>query len=160
MIDDLAPTKVMVTSAKPQLTDANNATSTATFAWTLKDGITWRYTANWAFARDSTATGWKAQWASTLINPQLGDNQTVALRTTDATDGTVLDRDHQEILSPVTVYSVVALPNKMTNVKRRGSIAGEDPWKAGSDGHRGLGGGRGEGGKTIGGLHGDQPQGE
>ena len=116
VIDDLAPTKVMVTSAKPQLTDANNATSTATFAWTLKDGITWRYTANWAFARDSTATGWKAQWASTLINPQLGDNQTVALRTTDATDGTILDRDHQEILSPVTVYSVVALPNKMTNV--------------------------------------------
>ncbi len=116
VINDLAPAKIVVTPGRPQQTDADNATSTASFAWTLKDGISWKYTATWAFARESSSAGWKAQWASTLINPQLGDNQTLALRTTDATDGSILDRDQQEILSPVTVYSVVALPGKVTDL--------------------------------------------
>ena len=117
VINGLAPTKLTVTPGKSTVTDTNDATSTATFVWTLKNGINWTYTANWSFARAATDADWKAQWAATLINPQLGDNQTVALRTKDATDGTILDRDEQEILSPVTVYSVVALPGKVTNLK-------------------------------------------
>ncbi len=116
VIENLAPRKIVVTPGQPQQTDSDNATATAAFTWTLKDGITWRYTANWSFARASAQADWKARWAPTLINPQLGDNQTVALRTIDATDGNILDRNQQEILGPVTVYSVVALPNKVTDL--------------------------------------------
>ena len=116
VIKNLTPVALTVTPGRVQQTDDDNATSTAAFSWTLKDGVTWKYTANWAFSRTSATKPWMAQWASTLINPQLGDNQTVGLRTTDATDGTILDRDHQEILSPVTVHSVVALPGRMGNL--------------------------------------------
>ncbi len=116
VIKNLAPIALTVTPGKVQQTDDDNATSTADFSWTLKGGVNWRYTANWTFSRASTTKPWTAQWASTLINPQLGDNQTVALRTTAATDGTILDRNRQEILSPVTVYSVVALPARIHNL--------------------------------------------
>lgn len=116
VLKNLAPVKLVVTPGPPTETDLLTATSTAAFVWTLPGGVSWKYAASWTFARTSTKAPWQARWASTLINPQLGEAQTVALRTTDATDGTILDRAQQQILSPVTVYSVVALPGKIGDV--------------------------------------------
>lgn len=113
---NLAPTTLAVHTGRPTVTDANTATAAADFTWSLPNGITWKYTANWIFTRTSTGDPWKAQWAATLINPHLGEAQTVVLRTTSATNGAVVDRDNQQILAPITVYSVVALPDKITDL--------------------------------------------
>lgn len=116
VLANLAPTKVTVTAGDVKQADPLNATSTASFVWTLAKGVTWKYTADWAFTRISTDGPWKARWTATLINPKLGEGQTVVLRTTDATDGVIVDRNNQQILAPVMVYSVVALPGKIGDV--------------------------------------------
>jgi hypothetical protein len=116
VLKNLTPTSLVVTTGTPRVTDANSATATASFAWTLTGGIPWKYDASWNFTRASTDEPWTAQWASTLINPRLGDAQTLVLRTTSASDGTVVDRDNQQILSPVTIYSVVVLPAKVVHL--------------------------------------------
>ncbi|MET3803495.1 cell division protein FtsI/penicillin-binding protein 2 [Nakamurella sp. UYEF19] len=116
VLKNLAPTKVAVTAGNVKQTDPLNATSSASFVWTLAKGVTWKYTANWAFTRTATTSPWKAQWAATLINPKLGEGQTMVLRTTDAANGVIVDRKNQQIQQPVTVYSVVALPGKVGDV--------------------------------------------
>lgn len=116
VLKNLTPTALVVTTGVPKVTDANTATAAASFVWTLAGGIGWRYSARWIFTRASTRDPWTAQWASTLINPRLGDAQTLVLRNTSAPDGTVVDRDDQQIVSPVSVYSVVALPDKIADL--------------------------------------------
>jgi len=113
---NLSPTKLTVTPAAIRQTDATSASVDAAFDWSLAGGVNWKYTANWKFARASADQSWKAQWSSTLINPRLGEAQTLALRRTDSTDGSVLDRNDQQILAPTTVYSVVVLGSKIADV--------------------------------------------
>ncbi len=115
IIKNLAPSKITVTPGNIKQTDPLAATSTADFVWTMAGGVTWKYTATWSFGRRAAGDRWMAQWSSGLVNPRLGAAQTVVLRTTKAADGTILDRNNQQILSPVTVYSVVAVPGKIGN---------------------------------------------
>lgn len=113
VLENLAPGRLSVTAADVRKTGDLTATATATFAWTLAGGVNWKYTADWAFSRATPQDDWKASWAATMINPQLGEAQSVALRPIQASSGSILDRNNQQILSPTTIYSVVALPDKI-----------------------------------------------
>ena len=115
VLDNLAPGKLTVTPGNVKKTGDQTATATATYAWTLKGGITWKYTANWAFTRAAPQNDWKAAWAATVIHPQLEDAQSVALHAVPATTGNILDRSNQQILAPTKIYSVVALPDKIAD---------------------------------------------
>lgn len=115
VLKNLAPTRLVVTAGKPTAVDSDTATAPAVFDWTMPGGVTWKYTATWTFTRTGNDP-WRAQWASKLINPRLGEAQTVVLRTTEAADGAILDRNKQQILGPTTIYSVVALPGKIPDL--------------------------------------------
>ena len=125
VLKNLTPVKLSVAPGSIQQSDDQNATATAAFAWTLARGVSWKYTATWAFTRAGVGRAWKAAWSSSLINPRLGEEQTLALRTAPAADGTILDRDQQQILAPTTIYSVVALPGKMGNPAAAAAMLGK-----------------------------------
>ena len=115
VLDNLAPGALTVTPAAVSKTGDLTATATADFAWTLKGGISWKYTANWSLTRPAPQDDWKVAWSATVINPQLEDAQSVALHAVPATTGNILDRDQQQILAPTKIYSVVALPDKVAD---------------------------------------------
>lgn len=115
VLENLKPAKLSVTASNVRKTGDLTATATAQFAWTLPGGISWKYAADWAFSRAAPQGAWKAAWAATMINPQLGEAQSVALRSLPAAPGNILDRNKQQILSPTIIYSVVALPDKVGN---------------------------------------------
>lgn len=115
VLSSLGPGRLTVTASNIRKTGDLTATATANFAWTLAGGVSWKYAANWAFSRSAPQNGWKADWAATMINPALSEAQSVALRSLAATPGNILDRNQQQILSPTTIYSVVALPDKITS---------------------------------------------
>ncbi len=121
VLSHLAPTALTVVPGAVQQTSPGKATATAAFDWTLAGGVRWKYTASWSFTRAEKSRKWRADWASTVINPQLGEAQTLVFRKQDATDGTLLDRSAQPILEPVTVYSVVALPGKIGDPAKAGA---------------------------------------
>ncbi len=116
VIKNLGQARLTVTPGTATETDPLTTTSPATFRWTLAAGVVWQYTTHWTFTRATSTQQWKAQWSPTLINPALGAAQSVVLRTAPATDGAILDRDQQQILLPVTVYSVVARPEKIADL--------------------------------------------
>ncbi|SDP42152.1 Cell division protein FtsI/penicillin-binding protein 2 [Nakamurella panacisegetis] len=116
VLTNLAPTSVVVKAGQATESTPTAATVSAAFAWTLPHGVSWNYTATWSFARPSASDDWTATWSSTLINPQLGDGQSLDVRSIAATDGIMVDRNDQQIVAPVTVYSVIALPGKITDL--------------------------------------------
>jgi len=116
VLKNLAPTRLVVTAGTVTAVDSDTATAPAVFDWTMPGGVTWKYTATWTFTRTGNKP-WRAQWAPTLINPRLGEAQTVVLRTTEAADGAILDRNNQQILGPTTIYSVVALPGQIPDLQ-------------------------------------------
>jgi len=118
VITHLAPAKLVVLPSPVAEADGGTATATAVFDWSLPGGISWKYTAHWSFIRAAGNGPWQAQWAPTLINPQLAAAQTVSLRTNPASNGSIVDRNDQQILAPVTIHSVVALPSKIANLER------------------------------------------
>ncbi len=116
ILKNLAPTRLTVTTGPITRSSNDSAQTTATYLWTLPHKVSWKYVAAWPLARKSASDPWRVQWAATVINPKLGPAQTAALRTAAATDGALLDRANQQIIGPVTVFSVVALPGKVTNL--------------------------------------------
>ncbi|WP_277870554.1 penicillin-binding transpeptidase domain-containing protein [Nakamurella antarctica] len=97
----------------------NSATVPVDISWSLGDAGTWAYQVQWKWSRQDGA--WKLAWDSTSINPDLGPQQGLVVRITKATDGSLVDRDNNQVLSPVRVYSVVAIQAKMTRVPEAAS---------------------------------------
>ena len=105
---NLDPIDVRITAGQLTSTGDADATVPVTFAWDLKGAGTWTYDATWTWHRTGAGANarWSLVWAPTVVHPQLGAGQTIAVRTSEATDGQLVDRDNQQLLSPVTVYSV------------------------------------------------------
>jgi cell division protein FtsI/penicillin-binding protein 2 len=112
-VQNLQPASIAVSAADIR-TDGNSATATAHFVWSLPKGVSWAYDANWTL--HSSAKGWTVDWSPTVIHPQLGPAQSLALRTSDAGAGEIVDRNNQQLVSAVIVHSVVALPGKVGNL--------------------------------------------
>jgi beta-lactamase class D len=100
---------------------SGNDTATATYRinWHLPHGRLWSYTANAQLY--SAQGGWKVRWLPSVIHPQLGAQQGIALKVDTPPLAPVLDRDGVPLLAPQTVVGVVVDPAKAGDL---GSVAG------------------------------------
>jgi hypothetical protein len=113
---DLKATKLAVAPGTATRSDTDTATVAATLTWTLPVAGSWKYAVEWTWKRSSSTGTWKLQFNPTVIHPDLGAQQTMVVRTTATTPGTIVDRDDAQLIGPVEVFSVVALLNKIPNV--------------------------------------------
>ncbi len=114
VITNLAPTSIGVTTGPISTPTSGTAAVTANFVWTMPKGISWKYQTSWTFR--SAGSTWKVAWAPTVIHPQLASGDSLQLRTDAQSGGTIVDRDNQQLVSPVNVFSVVLLPAKVTDL--------------------------------------------
>jgi cell division protein FtsI/penicillin-binding protein 2 len=110
----LAPSKFVVTPGAVNRAGDTSLTAKATVSWTLGDAGTWSYEVDWPWVFQNGK--WVLTWASTAVHPKLGDHQGITVRITKSTDGTVVDRDDNQILNPIRVYSVVARKDQISDL--------------------------------------------
>jgi len=110
---DLRPDHLTITAGDVTRGGANQATATVTLTWQLPDAGTWTYPATWTWKKDRD---WELDWAPSVIHPKLGERQTLAAHTTPAEPGVLVDRNNNQIVQPVTVYSVVLMPAKVADI--------------------------------------------
>ena len=109
---DLRPDRLTINAGDVARNGATQATATVTYTWVLPDG-TWTYPATWTWKKDRD---WELVWSPAVIHPKLGERQTLAARTTPSEPGVLVDRNNNQIVQPVTVYSVVLLPAKTPDI--------------------------------------------
>ncbi len=115
VLANVKPTRIAVTTSNLSQPAAGQAQVTAHFVWTIPGGISWSYDASWALVQGQDGS-WSVTWTPTVINPKLGPQQSIAVDRSSTTGGTIVDRDDAQLVSPTTIYSVVALPAKVTDV--------------------------------------------
>ena len=76
-------------------------------------GHQWSYQGR--FALRKTGSGWKIVWASSVINPQLGPGERLAVVTTVPQRAAVLSAQGQPLQVPSSVYQVGAWPKALKN---------------------------------------------
>ncbi|GGL95589.1 penicillin-binding transpeptidase domain-containing protein [Nakamurella endophytica] len=119
-IDNLQPTSISVTPGPVSRPSADTARTEADFVWTMPRGVTWKYRATWDL--DLSRSGaWSVHWAPTVLHPDLGAAQTLALHTEDAGTGSLVDRNDVQLVQPVRIWSVVALPGKVADPAATGA---------------------------------------
>lgn len=117
VMHDLAPKDLQISPGAWKRTADDAATVPINYSWQLPVIGIWKYTASWTWHRvgSGSKARWTIDWAPSLIHPQLGAQQTLAVRTDDADAGTLVDRNNQQLVAPVTVFAVQADPTKITN---------------------------------------------
>lgn len=111
--EDLKPKSLTVVPGTVVRSGDTTATSTSAVTWVLSNDEIWNYDVTWSWVHQSGR--WLVTWSSTDIHPQLGPQQSIVLRTTDNEAGSLVDRDNNQIVSPVRVFSVVALPGEIAD---------------------------------------------
>ena len=76
-------------------------------------GHQWTYPGQFALRR--AGSGWKVQWAPSVINPQLGPGERLAVITQVPARGQVLDAKGQPLEVPSAVYEVGVWPRALAN---------------------------------------------
>lgn len=119
VLNDLAPTDLQIHPAAWDRTGDTTATIGVRYTWQLPDAGSWSYDAtwNWRLIGSGSKARWTLDWSSSVVHPDLGAQQTLAVRTTDADPGALVDRNDRQILSPVTVYAVQASPRTVKDPK-------------------------------------------
>lgn len=111
---NLSPSEFTVTPGVISRTSDTTATVTAGVSWTLGDAGVWAYDVSWNWTlRD---TGWRMDWSPADVHPQLGPQQGLTARITKAVAGSIVDRDDNQLLNPTTVFSILALKDKIPDV--------------------------------------------
>lgn len=111
---DLQADSLTVTPGEISKPDAATVTLPATVKWQLQDAGTWTYDVQWTWTLRNG--DWKLTWSPADIHPQLGPQQGLVVRVTKATDGTMVDRDDNQVVSPIRVYSILAFRDKITDI--------------------------------------------
>lgn len=76
-------------------------------------GHQWTYSGQFALRR--TGSGWKVQWAPSVINPELGPGERLAVMTEVPARGMILDATGQPLQVPSVVYQVGVWPRALAN---------------------------------------------
>ena len=113
--ENLHPQGLTITTGEVSQSDADTATVTATMNWDLETGD-WSYPTTWTWQRESAGADWLLQWAPAVVHPKLSERQTLAIRTTEAQQGVMVDRNNTQIVTPIRVYSVVLMPGQVPDV--------------------------------------------
>lgn len=103
----LAP--VSITATLGQLRQGTDrASASVDVTWDLGQGRQWHYLDQLDLRpKDDAPHGWLVQWAPTVVHPQLGARQLLALRTVDAQPAPVVDRNGAALLSSTPVVTVL-----------------------------------------------------
>jgi len=113
---NLAPDTLTITPGPITRTGADTATTTVTYSWVLPHAGTWTYPATWTWRNTGGDGGWLLDWSPSVIHPKLGERQTIAAKISTAPQGSMVDRNNQQVVAPVRVYSVVLLPGQVPDV--------------------------------------------
>lgn len=101
---NLGPDSVGISAGSTDRTGADTATTPVTYTWTFANAGTLSYPATWTWER--AGDDWTLDWSPTVVHPRLGERQTLAIRTTDAQQGVLVDRDNVRLVSPTRVFAV------------------------------------------------------
>ncbi len=103
----LAPVGIVATLG--QLREATDrATASVDVTWDLGQGRRWHYTEDLDLrTKDDAPHGWVVHWAPTVVHPQLGAGQRLALRMQDAQPAPVVDRSGVPLLTATPVVTVL-----------------------------------------------------
>ena len=93
-----------LTSTLGQVKEGDRTTADFEFSWDFGDGRVWRYPSNMQLVEDDQ--GWKVHWAPAVLHPQLGAQQTLALREQRPEPAPVLDRDGGQLMGPEQLVTV------------------------------------------------------
>lgn len=102
----LQPQRVRMTLDRAEESEGA-ASATFTANWELGQGRQWRYQGGFDLARADTEAGWSVRWSPAVLHPELGAQQTLALRDELPDPAPVLSRDGAPLLTAVTVVPVV-----------------------------------------------------
>ncbi|WP_141279513.1 penicillin-binding transpeptidase domain-containing protein [Pseudonocardia hydrocarbonoxydans] len=107
----LAPQGLTATPAQVR-TATDRATASVDVTWDLGQGRTWSYLGELELTRTpgrpaDDGPGWRVLWRPTVVHPQLGAGQRLALRTETPPPAPVVDRNGAPLLEPTPVVSVL-----------------------------------------------------
>ena len=94
----------------------HGATGQATFTATVdlaQEGRAWTYHGKFGLVK--SGSGWRVAWAPSVIEPHLGPGDRLAVMTSYADRGLVLDSDGRALQEPATVYVVGVVPASLSN---------------------------------------------
>lgn len=94
----------------------HGAAAKATFTATVdlaQQGHAWTYRG--AFGLVKAGSGWRVAWAPSVIEPHLGAGDRLAVMTSYANRGLVLDADGKALQEPATVYVIGVVPAALSN---------------------------------------------
>lgn len=111
---NLSPSEFTVTPGAITRTSPTSATSVAAIGWTLGDAGQFAYDTTWNWNLQDGR--WKLAWAPAVVHPQLQAQQVLAARITKTTDGTLVDRDDNQLVSEIRVYSVLAFKEQIADI--------------------------------------------
>ncbi|MEJ7650885.1 MAG: penicillin-binding transpeptidase domain-containing protein [Nakamurella sp.] len=118
ILDNLEPKKLQLTTGALDWDgEATTATVAMTYRWTLPDVGPWQYSTEWTLKRRGAGPGahWFIAWDPAVIHPQLGAQQSIVVRTVEASDGVVVDRNDRQLVTAQRVYAVQAAPRKISD---------------------------------------------
>lgn len=100
---------VSITATLGQLREATDkASASVDVTWDLGQGRRWHYLGELDLRpKQDAPRGWLVQWAPTVVHPQLGARQLLALRTEDAQPAPVVDRNGAALLASTPVVTVL-----------------------------------------------------
>ncbi|WP_035281016.1 penicillin-binding transpeptidase domain-containing protein [Actinokineospora spheciospongiae] len=93
--------------ARVDKVDTGQGTARAAFEITWDLGRNRRWTYDSSFDLIGGDDAWKVRWAPTVLHPELGAQQSLAVEDSEATLAPVLDRDGTPVLNPERVVSVL-----------------------------------------------------
>jgi cell division protein FtsI/penicillin-binding protein 2 len=108
--NNLRPESLTITAGSVDRTGEDKATTTATFSWVLPDAGTWTYPVTWTWERKDANADWLLDWSPAIVHPKLGERQTLAAKSSAPQEGVLVDRNNNQIVAPVRVFSVVLMP--------------------------------------------------
>ncbi|QJY50149.1 penicillin-binding transpeptidase domain-containing protein [Pseudonocardia broussonetiae] len=105
--DALAPQALTAEAAQVR-TATDRATASVDLTWDLGGGRLWSYLGELELAPDADReSGWEVRWSPTVVHPQLGAGQRLALRTETPAPAPVVDRIGAPLLEATPVVSVL-----------------------------------------------------
>ena len=94
----------LVASTTSMRIDGDSATVGYSYEWHLPRERVWRYSGELHMGRSGDR--WAVRWAKSAVHPQLGNRQTLQLRSTAAPRARVNERAGSDVLVPGTVYGI------------------------------------------------------
>ncbi|MBM7461356.1 penicillin-binding transpeptidase domain-containing protein [Rhodococcus coprophilus] len=94
----------LVASTTSTRIDGDSATVGYSYEWHLPRERVWQYTGELHMGRSGDQ--WSVRWAKSAVHPQLGNRQTLQLRSTPAPRARVNEHAGSDVLVPGTVYGV------------------------------------------------------